>query len=166
MTRVRKAIYLLEDWLLIGLLVSMITLASGQILLRNLFDFGVIWIDPLLRLLVLWAGMIGATVASRDNRHIRIDLLSRFIPKRTHIALQCLIGLFAFVVCAIIAWYGAGWVLLDYRDGISSFSGLPSWALEIIIPFAFGVIALRYLGHSYCWLMMFIRFDEQRGCEL
>ena len=67
-----------EDALLVLLLSAMIVLAATQIMLRNFFDSGFVWIDPLLRVLVLWLGLIGATVATRNNRHIRIDLLSGF----------------------------------------------------------------------------------------
>ena len=161
MKALNSIIHLVEDSLLISLLVTMIVLASGQILMRNFLDMGIIWIDPLLRVLVLWTGMIGATVASRDNKHIRIDLLTRFFPRRTHMAIQFFVGLFTAFVCGVIAWFGARWVLMDFRDGLTGFSGLPSWVLEVIIPLAFGLIAIRYLIHSVSWLMMFIRFDGQ-----
>ena len=153
--------HLFEDSLLIALLISMIVLASGQILLRNLFEIGFVWIDPLLRLLVLWTGLIGATVASRDNRHIRIDLFSKLLPKQVHLLVQVVVGLFTTLVCAVIAWFGAQWVLLDYQDQIPGFHGLPAWLLESIIPLAFGLIALRYLIHSWIWFSEWA--DHQRG---
>lgn len=144
----------------------MILLSSGQIMLRNFLDIGIIWIDPLLRVLVLWTALIGATVASRENKHIRIDLISRLFSKRVHLGIQAFIGLFTFTVCAIIAWHGSRWVLFDYQDKLTGFSGVPSWALEIIIPIAFGLIAIRYLMHSVCWLGMFFRFTEGENCKL
>ena len=151
-----RLIHFIEDALLIVLLVSMIVLASTQIALRNFFDVGIIWIDPLLRVLVLWTGLIGATVASRDNKHIRIDLISRFFNKRTHLFIQIFVGFFTTFVCAVIAWHGSRWVHMDYQDKLTGFSNLPAWLLEIIIPLAFGLIAARYLAHSLRWLMMFI----------
>ena len=42
-----------EDALRAFLLTAMILLAGTQILMRNLFDSGFVWIDPLLRVLVL-----------------------------------------------------------------------------------------------------------------
>lgn len=150
-----KLIQRLEDSLLILLLGSMIVLASSQIILRNFFDFGFVWIDPLLRLLVLWTGLIGATVASRDNRHIRIDLLSRYLSKGAHLFIQFLVGLFTTFICAVIAWHGANWVFLDYQDNLLGFQDLPAWALESIIPLAFGIIALRYLILSCTWFIMY-----------
>ncbi|MBC8209860.1 MAG: TRAP transporter small permease [Gammaproteobacteria bacterium] len=161
MKTLNRIIHQLEDSLLISLLVSMILFSSGQIILRNFFDFGVIWIDPLLRALVLWTGLIGATVASRDNKHIRIDLISRLFNKRIHLAIQVFVGLFTVVICSIIAWHGSRWVLMDYQDRLTSFADLPSWVLELIIPLAFGLIALRYLIHSILWLRMFYLSEEQ-----
>ena len=49
-----KRLHRAEDALLVLLLSVMIGLASTQILLRNLLDSGFVWIDPLLRVLVLW----------------------------------------------------------------------------------------------------------------
>lgn len=156
----KNFIHILEDSLLISLLISMVLLSSGQILLRNFFDTGYIWIDPLLRVLVLWTALIGATIASRDNKHIRIDLLSKFFKKRIHLALQTFVALVTTTVCGIIAWHGARWVMFDYQDQLKSFADLPAWILEIIIPIAFALIALRYLMHALYWLQMFIKYDE------
>ncbi len=159
MFKLKRVIYFVEDSLLITLLVSMILLACGQIVLRNYFGLGFIWIDPLLRIFVLWSALIGATIASRENKHIRIDLISNFFTKRTHLAIQFVIGLFVSTVCAIISWHGSRWVYMDFQDQLTGFSGLPSWGLELIIPLSFGLIAIRYLILSFSWLYMFLHFD-------
>jgi len=161
-----RTIQLLEDSLLITLLVSMILLSSGQIVLRNFFDIGIIWIDPLLRVLVLWTALIGATVASRQNKHIRIDLISRIFSKKMHLVIQVFIGFFTSIVCAIIAWFGSQWVLMDYQDNLTGFADIPSWMLEIIIPIAFGLIATRYFMLSIIWIGLFFHFDEEKDYDL
>jgi len=53
--RILTYIHRLEDGLLSLLLLSMIGLAAAQIFMRNLFDYGFVWADPLLRIMVLWA---------------------------------------------------------------------------------------------------------------
>ncbi len=160
MKTLNRSIHFMEDSLLIILVVSMIVLATGQIGLRNFFDVGIVWIDPLLRVLVLWTGLIGATVASRSNKHIRIDLLSHFFKKRVHMAMQSFIALFTTLVCAVIAWHGARWVYMDYADSLTAFAGLPAWALELIIPIAFGLIAMRYTIHCVQWFRMFLLYPN------
>ncbi len=146
-----------EDAALVVLLSAMIVLAATQILMRNFFDSGFVWIDPMLRVLVLWLGLIGATVATRDNKHIRIDLLNKLLKPHTHCLIQAIVGQISAWTCLIIAWYGMGWIRLDYEDGTSSFAGIPAWMLEVIVPLSFALIGLRYLILSVGWAQSFIR---------
>ncbi len=146
-----------EDALLVFLLTAMILLAGSQIVMRNFFDAGFVWIDPLLRVMVLWLGLIGATVATRDNKHIRIDLLSRFFKRNTHRLIQALVGQVSAWTCLLIAWHGMKWIRLDYEDGLTSFAGIPAWLLEVVVPLSFGLIGLRYLVMSICWTRVYIK---------
>ena len=152
-----KRLHRAEDALLVFLLSAMIVLASTQILLRNFLDSGFVWIDPLLRVLVLWLGLIGATVATRNNRHIRIDLLSKFFSRNTHRLIQSIIGQVSAWTCLVVAWYGFKWIQMDYVDGVTSFAGVPAWLLEVIIPVTFALIGLRYLTMSVCWAQLYLR---------
>jgi len=143
-----KTLHRLEDSLLVLLLGSLVVMASTQIILRNLFDTGLVWVDPLLRVIVLWLGLLGATVAAREHKHIQIDVLTRLLSQNTVLLLQFVIDQFSAWVCLVIAWHGARWVQLDYEDGITSFIGVPAWILEIIIPISFGIIGLRFFIQS------------------
>ena len=146
-----KRLHRAEDALLVFLLSSMIFIAALQILLRNFFDAGIVWADPLLRVGVLWLGMIGATVATRHNKHIRIDLLSKLFDRNTHRLIQSVVGQISAWTCLVIAWFGMHWIRLDFEDGFTAFAGIPAWMLEIIIPVAFGLIGLRYFIMSCGW---------------
>lgn len=146
-----------EDALLVFLLSAMILLAASQIVLRNVLDSGFVWIDPLLRVLVLWLGLIGATVATRNNKHIRIDLLSKLFSRNTHRLIQSVIGQISAWTCLVIAWYGFKWIQMDFADGVTSFAGIPAWMLEVIIPVTFALIGLRYLIMSVGWAQLYLR---------
>ena len=152
-----KRLHHTEDALLVILLSTMIVLAGTQILLRNIFDSGFVWIDPFLRVQVLWLGLLGATVATRHNKHIRIDLLSLLFKRNTNRLIQSITCQVSAWTCLVIAWYGSGWVGLDYADGLTSFAGIPAWMLEIIVPAAFGLIGLRFLIMSCRWTQLYIR---------
>ncbi|MCP4388383.1 MAG: TRAP transporter small permease [Gammaproteobacteria bacterium] len=158
-----KRIHCAEDALLVALLTTMIVLASTQILLRNFFDSGYVWIDPILRVMVLWLGLTGATVATRKNKHIRIDLLSRYFDRNTHRLIQSFVGQVSAWTCLVVAWYGFKWVHLDYQDGLTSIAGLPAWLLEIVIPATFALIGLRYLIMSVCWAQLYLRHRKVAG---
>jgi TRAP-type C4-dicarboxylate transport system permease small subunit len=135
----------LEDAILVSLLTAMLVLASVQILARNFFQVGIIWGDILVRVLVLWVGLVGAMVAARRNQHISIDIVSRLLPQRVKKAANAVVNLFAAVVCGIVAYYSLRLVRLEYLDASVAFGAIPTWTLESIIPISFGVMALRYL---------------------
>lgn len=137
----------LEDGLLALMLATMVLLAAAQILLRNLFDSGFIWADGLLRILVLWLALLGALAASREDRHIRIDLLSRFLPPRRRDAVRIVVDAFTAAVCALVAWHAVRFVQLEYVFGSTVLDGFPAWIAQIILPMGFGLMAYRYLVH-------------------
>ena len=82
LARLERAGKLGEDAILVMILTTMILLAAGQIILRNFMDIGFIWADEMLRMLVLWLAVAGAVAASRNDKHINIDVLNRFLPER------------------------------------------------------------------------------------
>jgi TRAP-type C4-dicarboxylate transport system permease small subunit len=160
MKDVTRFLHWLEDSLLVLLLSTLIVLATTQIFLRNFFDMGLVWVDPLLRVMVLWLGLIGAAIAAREHKHIQIDLLTRLLSKNSLVPVQAAVDQFSAWVCLIIAWYGASWVQLDYADQINSFIGVPAWTLEIIIPISFGIIGARYFSHSVQGLWRYFYPDK------
>ena len=134
-----------EDGILVSLLTAMIGLAGTQIVLRNLWDTSIGWGDPLLRVTVMWVGLLGAMAASRDDNHITIDLVSRLLEDRAKSVTRSVTGLFSSVVCLALAWHGMRFVLFEREDQAMAFASVPAWMCELIIPVAFGIMALRFL---------------------
>jgi len=135
-----------ENSLLALVLFAMIGLAVSQVLLRTVFASGLAWADEALRLLVLWAAMLGAIAASRDNVHLRIDLLSRFLPTHWRRATAVVVDLFAAAVSAILAWYSWRFVAETREFGDTVLGAWPAWGFQAILPGAFTLIAYRYLA--------------------
>lgn len=147
--RLKEILHRIEDGILASLLTVMILLAATQILLRNLFDLGLAWADPLLRLLVLWVGLVGAMVATRADKHIRIDALSRWLsPGVRHLSTR-LTNLFAALVCGMLTWHSSRFVFHEAQDGLLLFAAVPAWIAELILPVGFGVMTLRFLLQTY-----------------
>jgi TRAP-type C4-dicarboxylate transport system permease small subunit len=133
--------------LLLGLVLAlMIGLAASQVVLRGVLGGGVAWADEALRLLVLWAAMLGAVAASRDNVHLRIDLLSRFLPAGWRRLTAVLVDLFAAGISGILAWHSWRFVAESREFGDLVLGQWPAWAFQAILPVAFILIAYRYLA--------------------
>ena len=145
LSRLQRLALWVEDTLLVAILTTLVLLATSQILLRNIWGTGIAWSDPLLRVLVLWVALLGAMAATRDNNHIRIDILSRYLPARLRQLSRRITDLFAAVVSSLVAWHSARFVYLEWEDGNILFAAIPAWICELIIPLGFGVMALRFL---------------------
>lgn len=145
---VLKVLDTVEDGLLVVLLTAMILLAAAQILFRNLFGGGLMWADPSLRVMVLWVGMIGAMVATRSDKQISVDAVSRFLSTRSRGAIRVLTDLFTAGVSLVVAWNAWRLVVDDRAAGTTLFASVPLWVCELILPVAFTVIALRYLAFA------------------
>jgi C4-dicarboxylate transporter, DctQ subunit len=142
--RLIKAVNKIEDWLLISMLAVMVVLAVTQIVYRNFSGGGVAWIDPLLRMLVLWVALSGAVIASRTDNHIRIDFFAKYISGKYYFYIKRVVHAYCVVICAVIAWYSVSFVQMDYEYETEAFAGMPAWITELIIPIAFGLMAFRY----------------------
>jgi len=133
----------IEDGLLGLVLFTMVVLASSQVIMRNLFDSGFSWGDPLLRLLVLWLGLMGAMVATRLDRHITVDALLRVLTPALQRIARILTKLATAAVCALLAWHSARLVAMDYEYQTLMIGNVPAWIGDLILPIAFSVMTLR-----------------------
>jgi len=143
-SRLLRATALVEDAVLVLILAAMVLLAATQIILRNVFDDAILWAGPMLRVGVLWVGMIGAMVATRNDKQISIDAVSQFLPMRWKARVRVLTDLFTAVIAAVVAWSAFRLVLDDRAAGVTAVAFVPLWVCEAILPVAFGVIAIRY----------------------
>ncbi len=135
----------LTDGLLCLLLLAMIVLACLQIGLRTFFSGGLLWADPLLRYMVLWCGMLGAVVATRENKHIGIDVVGYLVPETVKPWLGLLIDLFSSFVAALLTWASVIFVRNEQLFGNAPLLTVPSWIWYLIFPTAFGLITLHFL---------------------
>ncbi|MCC6157607.1 MAG: TRAP transporter small permease [Deltaproteobacteria bacterium] len=148
LARALAFVHAAEDMILAALLGAMMLLAVGQIVLRNLFDTGFLWADPMLRHLVLWVGLLGAAIATREDKHITVDVVSRFAPPRMRAAIRVATDAFAACVAGLVAYAGTVLIKNEIEFGSKTFLDLPSWTVEIVIPFAFAVISIRYARYA------------------
>ena len=134
-----------EDAVLVLILTAMIVMAASQIVLRNFFDIGFIWGDELLRLLVLWIAVAGAVAASRNDKHINIAILDRFLPEKPATFVAMLVHAFTAAICAVVAWYSLQFVQTsrEYEDVL--LGQVPAWWLQSVLPVGFALIAYRYV---------------------
>lgn len=135
----------IENGSMVILLASMMLLAVGQIVLRIFFSFGFVWADELLKLMVLWIALIASIAASRSNRHLRIDVLSHFVPQKFVRFPRIVVDIFASLVCGILAWQSWRFLQLSIEFEETVLVNVPAWIAHSIAPLAFGLMCYRFL---------------------
>jgi TRAP-type C4-dicarboxylate transport system permease small subunit len=146
--RIAGIVERIETALIALLVLAMVVLAGAQILLRNFFETGFAWADPLLRAMVLWTAMLGALAAARDDKHIGLDLLTHFLHGRTRRVARVIALLFGAAVSAAMAWYGFDLVEVDHGSG-TTIAGIPGWVVEAILPVGFALLAIRLAVRAF-----------------
>jgi TRAP-type C4-dicarboxylate transport system permease small subunit len=144
---IRKTLQVLhrfEDAALIAMFSAALGLALLQIVLRNGFDMGFLWLESLLKIQVLWLALQGAMIGAREAKHIRIDLLMRWLPTAIADALARALSLFSCLICGLGAYAGSELVEFERVDGLMAFGSVPIWLCQLILPLAFGVMAIRF----------------------
>jgi TRAP-type C4-dicarboxylate transport system permease small subunit len=142
---------------LVSVLVTMIGLSFAQVVLRKVRPYvpwiqDVAWFDILARHLVLWAGILGASIAAREGRHFGVELLPKLFSERTKQRFEAVLNVVAGGVTVLLA---AG--MLDYvrRPEVNAAFriealNLPvqrSWLLAIM-PVGLALMAYRFLLRS------------------
>jgi TRAP-type C4-dicarboxylate transport system permease small subunit len=143
--RWNEALGRVEKYLVAAMLSVMILLAFSQIVLRNVFSTGISWGDPLVRYLVLWVGFIGASLATKEGKHITIEIFSRWFSEHGSLYLSAIASLVSAFVCGLLTFAGWTFVQNEAQMGATSFLKIPAWIPQIIIPVTFTLITLRYV---------------------
>ncbi len=143
--KLNKAIARIEEGFLILIVLFMVLAAFLQVILRSFFDHGILWGDILLRHLVLWIGFIGASLATKNEKHINIDLLTRYLKGRWHLLVQAAILLFSFIITIFLTHAGYRFVQVEKEFGSTLFKDIPTWYFQLIIPLGFFLMSMRFL---------------------
>lgn len=134
----------IETALIIVFLGVMVVLAFLQVILRNLFSFGFLWADPLLRYLVVWVGFLGAVVATKEEKHLGIDFLNRLLSPRALHIVKIVVDGFAAAVAFILTQAAFQFLFEGITGAETDLFGIPKRIYFAILPAGFALIAFHF----------------------
>ena len=131
--------------LLVLTFAVMLGLAALQLFLRGVLHGGILWGDIAARYLVIWVGFFGAFLATKENRHFRIDVLTRFLNPRLRLWFNAFSDLFAAVICYLLLRAGITFVTQGLDPESTLFLGISQQHVAFIVPIGFGLIMIQFL---------------------
>lgn len=143
---IEKYILKVEFVVVAVVLLGMCFLAFVQVALRNAISFSFIWGDALVRLLVLWLGIFGASIATSDRGHIHIDLMTKVVPKRFGRYLDAVVDAVATGCCVGFLIIAIRFIKVEREVGnMEHLLHTPEWYFMLAFPIGLGLIAFKFL---------------------
>jgi TRAP-type C4-dicarboxylate transport system permease small subunit len=168
LTIIDNAVAKVEKWVL-GILTGMLVLFTfAQVCLRALYTHGHIqwantmmghmdWSQPLARLLVLWIAFIGASLVTRDRKHIRIDFLTTVLPLTWSPFREWILAVVSTLICAIMLKVSWNYIQLEMTFSKPLFLQVPAWIGQSILPAGFALFCLRFALRTLEQSLMIVR---------
>src|SRR5262245_60925627 len=126
----------------------MVVLPLAEIVVRRVFGRGVPGSGPIVQHLTLWVGFLGAAMAARDGKLLALAT-GTFIPpgiwRRAADTLAAAFGAWSALVLACGGWQMAA---IEREAGTNIGADIPTWVAQIVLPFAFMLIALRLVWRA------------------
>ena len=103
----------LEEWLGGTLLLVVFLILIAQILARQLFHTPFIWSEELAKLLFVYVGLLGISMAIRSQQHVYIDFVTNFMSPsikklaNSFVQLLIFISIIFFIYLGYIVWESA-----------------------------------------------------------
>lgn len=142
-----RAVAWIEDAAVSVLLCAMVILVLAQIGLRDILSTGIAGGSEMVRHMVLWIAFIGAGLAAREGKHIRIDIAYRILPDGMKRFAEVATSLFTTVMCGILVYASIIFIRVDYSTGTAILFyqvHIPVWTLELVIPAGYCAVMLRF----------------------
>ena len=138
----------LGRWLSWLILVTVL-ISAANATVRKLFDYSSNAYLEIQWYLFSATFLLGAGYTLLRNEHVRIDIISARLSRRTRNWIDALgIVFFIFPMCFLIAWLS--WPLLDdawTRNEVSTNAGgLIIWPARLLVPVGFGLLILQAIS--------------------
>ena len=157
---VKKILKNLEEYLLISSLGLLVFLVFLQVVMRYFFQRSLTWSEEIARFLFLWMVWLGAALATKYDRHLKIELflgkMSNSLRKKVDIVSMLIWISFSF----FLFWKGAELTkVLIYRHQLSPVLEIPMACAYAAVPAGAGLMLLRLLVQ----LKQKLRYPEKVG---
>jgi TRAP-type C4-dicarboxylate transport system permease small subunit len=137
--------------ILVVILVFFLVATSFSSIVTRYTGGGFDWAPSLARHLVFLLAFLGASLATADNKHIRIDIVGNFIKISDHYKkiIDILLALVVLGVILILLKSSIDFYISEKAYPKDEFLGLKNYHLLLPIPFGFLIMFLRSLNQIF-----------------
>lgn len=138
-----------------GLGVGLGVVVFQQALVR-LVPNGFIWSQALALALTLWLGLLGASLAAHDRRHLALDVGSKLWPAALAPKAVAVGHVVTALFCAAVVWFAgtsvldhlATWSESGHQAGTLAGTAIPKWFAAAAVPYGMAALGFRFLDEA------------------
>jgi TRAP-type C4-dicarboxylate transport system permease small subunit len=127
---------------------------SGFSLRCGVYPNGIVWAEAVALILTIWVAFVGAAMAAKDNRHLKVEAVVSRLPAGAKRWVGLISGLVTAGFCLFLAFLSFKYVAYQYEIAVGSqgiggnFEGteIKVWLGFSIVPVAYALTALRSIA--------------------
>lgn len=120
----------------------------------GMFPEGLRWAIQFSLILTLWVAFIGASMATHDNLHLKLEAANKALPERLRRITGLLAGLLTAAFCVLLAYLAFRyiqskydiWVDSDGKGGLHDQTPIPYFVSFTIVPIAWLLMGARFIS--------------------
>lgn len=124
-------------------LVVAVMLNFAAVVGRYVFGVAVVGADEFQIFLMVWIAFLGAAIVTWREKHLRMDVLFTYLPRRVRSAVRRAEAVVLFVLACVVVWESAGYVRqMIAVERQSDAAGIPMAVPHAAVTIGFALIAL------------------------
>lgn len=96
----------IEEWVGGTLFIVMLLALVFQVFSRQVFNSPLKWSEEFARLLFVYVGYLGVSVAIKENQHVYIDFFIKKFPKPIQYTVNAILQLLVLIVLVLMCYVG------------------------------------------------------------
>jgi len=136
LSRIDKIITPIVKAMIAVLLFMMLIIGLMQVLTRYVFSFSFIWSEELLRLCMLWAAFLAASLGVREKKHIGLEMVVQKFSEPFRIKFEFVLNIIVATLLCIF-WFLAMKLTIFMSDMVSPILQISKslWYLSVLSGF-------------------------------
>jgi TRAP-type C4-dicarboxylate transport system permease small subunit len=113
---------------------------------REITNEGLEWAQKGAIVLMIWGGVIGASLTSAKGGHLRPEIADKLWPEKFKPVLKVVEHLLVTAFCVFMFYLALNQVAVSKEQGDIHpvLMGIPIWSIQLIFPFVFVSMGLRH----------------------
>lgn len=133
------------DWVAIAIQAVMFVVILIAVLARYVLKIPVPWSEELAKILLVWGGFLGATLALKRGQHVGFDFVAQRLPRPAARGLGIAVRFLTASFLVVLLHSGWNLARLVGSSQLTPFLDIPYFWLYLCIPVAAGLMLIHAL---------------------